>query len=280
MAKNDNVKAEREVLVKMVHAATGVALLRNKNYTGGLSVSNKDMWANGIAHLLCNGNNFPIVKKVLADFDALKDGSFIHEDFQARFDFASVLYACGTAPRIVLNVNRHKSKDAAMTGSNQEFITWAQAWRLQNTDTAFIGQSRSVHKARFEVAIDPLVFTCADFMCMDMGYNTDERHVHQTEMPAVVVITDEVKRAIDAQKQMRLALTEGGVELAAEITKGKGLADALLAMQNRRKAIVPVVAATPKVVTPKVKKSEKTDDAATPAVKKVGGRKAKGAVAA
>ncbi len=167
-----------------------------------------------------------------------------------------------------------------MTGSNQEFITWAQAWRLQNTDTAFIGQSRSVHKARFEAAIDPLVYTCADFMCMDMGYNADERHVHQTEMPAVVVITDEVKRAIDAQKQMKLALTEGGVELAAEITKGKGLADALLAMQNRRKAAVPVVAATPKVATPKVKKSEKTDDAATPAVKKVGGRKAKGAVAA
>lgn len=276
MARNDNVKAERELLIKTVHAATGVTLLRSKTATGGLAVSNKEMWANGIAHLLCNERNFPIVKKVLSNFDTLKDGSFILEDFQARFDFASVLYACGTAPRIVMNVQRHKSKDAAQTGSNQEFITWAQAWRLQNTDTSFVGQSRSVAQYRTEVVIDPIVYTCTDFMCMDVGVMADERHVHKTEMPVVPVITDEVKRAIDAQKQMKLALTEGGVELAAEITKGKGLTDALLAMQNRRKAAVPVVAA------PKVKKQSevKTDDAATPDVKKPGKRKAKGAVAA
>lgn len=118
MAKSTNeaVKAQRNALITVVKEVTGATLKRSATATGGLAVSNKDMWANGLAHLLCNEKNFQTVEALLPVWDSIKDGDFIPEKFNTTFDFASVLYACGTAPRIVSNKNRHVSKDAAMKG--------------------------------------------------------------------------------------------------------------------------------------------------------------------
>ena len=122
MAKN--VSFERNKLVAEVEQMLGLTLKKSASATGGLSVSNESMVANGFAHLLCNEKNFQTVRWLLRVEIA------IPPQFQMHYDRASFLYACGTAPRIVMKGSRHVSKDAVKTGLGQEFIMWAQAQRV------------------------------------------------------------------------------------------------------------------------------------------------------
>jgi hypothetical protein len=155
MAKtNELVHKQREELIRCIKGITGLELKRAnpKTTTAGLSVSNKDMRANMFAHLLCNGNNFQIVAWMLENWKDFQSGEFIPEEYVGIADPVSVGYACGTSPRFVLafnsakksKVDRHQSKDAAKTGRPQEFIAWAQSWRMAMTQSLWVGTSRSV----------------------------------------------------------------------------------------------------------------------------------------
>jgi len=153
MAKtNDAAKAQREELIKLVKGITGLELKRCATATAGLSVSNKSMEANMFAHLLCNQGNFQTVAWMLENWKEFQTGKFIPEEYQTIADPVSVGYACGTSPRFVLafnankksKVDRHQSKDAAKTGRPQEFIAWAQSWRMAATQSLWVGTSRSV----------------------------------------------------------------------------------------------------------------------------------------
>lgn len=153
MAKtNDAAKAQREELIRLIKGITGLELKRCATATAGLSVSNKDMRANMFAHLLCNQGNFQTVAWMLENWKTFQSGEFIPEEYQTIADPVSVGYACGTSPRFVLafnankksKVDRHQSKDAAKTGRPQEFIAWAQSWRMAVTQSLWVGTSRSV----------------------------------------------------------------------------------------------------------------------------------------
>lgn len=153
MAKtNDAAKAQREELIKLVKGITGLELKRCATATAGLAVSNKDMRSNMFAHLLCNAGNFQTIAWMLENWKEFQSGDFIPEEYASIADPVSVGYACGTSPRFVLafnankksKVDRHQSKDAAKTGRPQEFIAWAQSWRMAATQSLWVGTSRSV----------------------------------------------------------------------------------------------------------------------------------------
>lgn len=155
MAKtNELVHKQREELIRLIKGITGLELKRAnpKTTTAGLSVSNKDMRANMFAHLLCNQGNFQTVAWMLENWKEFQSGDFIPKEYSGIADPVSVGYACGTSPRFVLafnsatrsKVDRHQSKDAAKTGRPQEFIAWAQSWRMAATQSLWVGTSRSV----------------------------------------------------------------------------------------------------------------------------------------
>jgi hypothetical protein len=137
-----SVNVERLALVKAVESKYGFTIKRSASSTGGLSCSNDDRRANGFAHLLCNQKNFPTVAWLLKDSTVIE----IPEEFAEGFDFASFLYGCGTAPRIVRKGSKHVSKDAVKLGVSQAFVQWAQATRIAGVGGT-AGLSRSVKEA-------------------------------------------------------------------------------------------------------------------------------------
>jgi hypothetical protein len=139
---SSDIRARREALVQEVEAVTGLKMKRASysTTTGGLSCSNENKLLNGFAHLLCNEKNFPTVRWALYNEVA------IPLEFQENFNRASFLYACGTAPRIILKGSRHVSKDAVKSGKGQEFVQWAQAQRIAGVG-GLAGLSRSVERA-------------------------------------------------------------------------------------------------------------------------------------
>lgn len=219
------IREAREMLVRKAEQVTGLTFKR-ANYgttTGGLSVANKDMVANGLAHLLCNSKNFVTVNCLLDKWDEIKDGDFIHEDYNSKFDLASVLYACGTAPRIVSNVSRHKSKDAAIKGGidAQGFIAWAQAWRIKFTETGYVGTSRSVKVSGANVASKPDKIV--------NGFNMSNfLRLSTLTAPVVEVVSEdklaEIKSAQEFQRSMHELLSVGGLAVD-RVLKGKSLTD-------------------------------------------------------
>lgn len=149
MAKSSFVKAEREELIRALEAKFGLQMARSASATAGLSVANKDMKTNGLAHLLCSSKNFPFIRWLLADGQLPE----IPEEFKNHFGEVSVLYAAGSAMRIcyqhtkdgVQYCQRHPSKDAALMGDEfgMRFCLWAQSWRVE-TLGGFAGTSASL----------------------------------------------------------------------------------------------------------------------------------------
>lgn len=252
------IQAIRNTLIAKVTATTGYTLKRSASATGGLSVSNKDMVANGLAHLLCNKQNFPTVNVILDKWAEIKEGDFIPEDWAGKFDLASVLYACGTAPRVVSNVSRHKSKDAAMKGDidSQGFIAWAQAWRIKFTETGYVGTSRSVKMSSANTASKPdkIVngFNISNFLRLTTLFSPTVEKQSEDKLA-------EIKNAQEFQREMRDLLSQGGLAID-RILKGKSLPDLRKEMANRASAAAARKAN--KETTPAVEK------AAAPAVTK------------
>lgn len=163
MAKNSssNIHARRMKLIEAVEAATGVHFKRaNINTTtGGLSVSNKDMILNSIAHLACNEKNFPIIEWLLEGHENAPEGLtgaeklewMVEQKFgpipeeHEGFGIASIPYACGSAPRVVMEGSKHVSKDAVKLGVGKEFVSWAQAQRIAGVG-GYAGMSASVRE--------------------------------------------------------------------------------------------------------------------------------------
>lgn len=230
------INAERNQIVAEIAEVTGFVLKRGKSSTTGqMALSNADRRANGLGHLLCNQQNFNAVRGLLSHWEEIKDGGFIPEKFRGIFDLSSVLYACGTAPRIKPASKNHVSKDAALTGDvdAQDFIAFAQAWRIRVTGTNYVGQSRSVgHEIEhMEESGFAAGYIPADVMCMD-----DHRPVF-VEKPT--------NAAIAAQKNMKALLTEGGAIALQRLNAGKPLNALMTEMANRKAAVQRGKAAVP-----------------------------------
>lgn len=258
------IRELREKLVKAVEATTGFTLKRASygTTTGGLSVSNKEPVANGFAHLLCNNKNFAAVQVMLDKWDEIKDGEFIPAE-HGMFDVASVLYACGTAPRVVPGTKRHVSKDAALTGgiNSQKFIAWAQAWRIQLTGTGYVGLSRSVKASYVSEPAKPMKdvyvngFNISNFL--RVATLTAEMLPQSVDEKATEKL-NEVKQSQEHQRSMLEMLTSGNKIALGRILQGKSLTDINKELENRLAATEARKAAKTKVQTdaaPTVKKS-------------------------
>lgn len=270
------IQAVRNTLINKVATVTGFTLKKSAKSTGGLSMSNKDMVANGLAHLLCNKQNFATVNCLLDKWDEIKDGTFIHENWANKFDLASVLYACGTAPRIVSNINRHKSKDAAMKGGidTQGFIAWAQAWRIKFTETGYVGMSRSVKVGntgkieipilRYDTSKADVQLHYEDQMIMDDFEKLMEIIAYEDTLikPENAEKLTEIKSAQEFQRNMHELLSVGGLAID-RVLKGKSLTD--LRSELEKRATAAAARKTNKAETPAVEK-------VTPAVKKAANR--------
>lgn len=156
--------AECEVLISEVERHFNKTLKRCSSATAGLSVSQPDRLLNGVAHLLCNKANYPIVRGLIA--------AKFEIEIPARFeklkvDVSSYMYAAGSAPRFKPMGQAHVSKDEAkrqdvktvdeavleLMKDKRDFISWAQAYRV-NTVGGFVGLSRSVAKTTAEQRAD------------------------------------------------------------------------------------------------------------------------------
>ncbi len=146
MSKNDAAKAKRELLITAIEKYHGGReMKRCASATAGLSVSNPTRLYNGLAHLLCNPENFGIVEGLIqAGFEVP-----IPKEYQdIGIDATSYCYACGTSPRFVPDTRKHQSKDASKTAEKRtqlqkDFMTWAQAYRV-SVNGGMAGLSRAV----------------------------------------------------------------------------------------------------------------------------------------
>lgn len=156
--------AECEVIIAEVEKHFNKTLKRCSSATAGLSVSQPDRMLNGVAHLLCNKANYPIVRGLIAASFQVE----IPERFQKlKVDVTSYMYAAGSAPRFKPMGQAHVSKDEAkrqdvkavdeavleLMKDKRDFISWAQAYRV-NTVGGFVGLSRSVAKTTADQRAD------------------------------------------------------------------------------------------------------------------------------
>lgn len=156
--------AECEVVIAEVEKYFNKTIKRNSESTAGLSTSQPDRILNGVAHLLCNKANYPIVRGLVAASFQVE----IPERFQKlKVDVTSYMYAAGSAPRFKPMGQAHVSKDEAkrqdvktvdeavleLMKDKRDFISWAQAYRV-NTVGGFVGLSRSVAKTTAEQRAD------------------------------------------------------------------------------------------------------------------------------
>lgn len=264
MAKtNDAAKAQREELIRCIKRITGLELKRCATATAGLSVSNKDMRANMFAHMLCNQGNFQIIAWILENWKEFEAGEYIPEEFQDFADPVSVGYGCGTAPRFVLafnsstksKVDRHQSKDAAKTGRKQNFIAWTQAWRMEKTQSLWVGTSRSVKNGvaatKIKSPFNQMEYGCMEDYSMDANCASEIRQFHENNMEDVA---DEIQIAIDSQKRLAGLLAEGGLTVAKKLSSTKDFAAAANAALKRLRAKKAADAAKEAEVKPEVVK--------------------------
>lgn len=160
--------AECEVIIAEVEKHFNKTIKRCSSATAGLSVSQPDRLLNGVAHLLCNKVNYPIVRGLIAaNFEIEIPARFE----KLKVDVSSYMYAAGSAPRFKPVGQAHVSKDEAkrqeaylkvgeentdiirLMKEKQDFVSWAQAYRV-NTVGGFVGLSRSVAKTTAEQRAD------------------------------------------------------------------------------------------------------------------------------
>lgn len=288
MAKdNSMVKVQREEALSLIKAITGLELKRCGTATAGLSVSNKDMRSNMFAHLLCNQGNFPTVAWMLENWEEFESGKFIPKEYADIADSVSVGYACGTSPRFVLafnansksKVDRHKSKDAAKTGRPQDFIAWAQSWRMSATQSLWVGTSRSVKVGAKATKIES-VYTAMDYGCMEDysmdGSASEIRCYHENQE---IAPTDEVLQAIANQRKFADLLAEGGLTVAKRLSGAKDFATAAQAAMEKVRAQKAAALAKAAETKPETVKPDATVKVIKPPVVKTGksGKTAKAA---
>lgn len=288
MAKDNSlVKQQREEALVLIKQITGLELKRCATATAGLAVSNKSMEANMFAHLLCNAGNFPTIAWMLENWETFQKGEFIPKEYQTIADPVSVGYACGTAPRFVLafnansksKVDRHKSKDAAKTGRPQEFIAWAQSWRMAATQSLWVGTSRSV-KVGAPITKIPSAYTTLDYGCMEDyamdGSASEIRCFHENQE---LLPTDEVLQAIESQKKFANLLAEGGLTVAKRLSGAKDFATAAQAAMEKVRAQKAAALAKAAETKPETAKPDATVKVIKPPVVKTGksGKAAKAA---
>lgn len=265
MAKtNDAAKAQREELIRLIKGITGLELKRCATATAGLAVSNKDMRANMFAHLLCNQGNFQIVAWMLENWKEFQSGDFIPEEYSGIADSVTVGYACGTSPRFVLAFNsatkskmdRHQSKDAAKTGRPQEFIAWAQSWRMAATQSLWVGTSRSVKNGTPVIHTEVKIPSEFAFITGSLdGYymeNFAANETLETECQRIPSNLDEMQAAIESQKRLASLLAEGGLTVAKTLSSTKDFAAAANAALERLRAKKAADAAKAAEVKPEV----------------------------
>ncbi len=214
MSKNDAVRAKREVLISAIekyHGGKEMKRANEKTTTAGMSVSNSFRLYNGLAHLLCNADNFPIVEGLIqAGFEV----NIPKEYEELGVDVTSYCYACGTSRRFVPGSRKHVSQDDAKyaekrTQLARNFVNWAQAYRV-SVNGGMAGLSRSVARTTEESRAD---------------------------------WTDAQKLAAKEQEAVHAALLDGGERAAKTLMKGgnvlevsaKIMAD-LAAAKERREA--------------------------------------------
>lgn len=288
MANKDNsvVKQQREEALTLIRQITGLELKRCATATAGLSVSNKDMRSNMFAHLLCNAGNFPTVAWMLENWETFQKGEYIPKEYQTIADPISVGYACGTSPRFVLafnansksKVDRHKSKDAAKTGLPQEFIAWAQSWRMAVTQSLWVGTSRSVKVGGVTSVKIPSVYTAMDYGCMEDyamdGSASEIRCYHENQE---LLPTDEVLQAIANQRKFADLLAEGGLTVAKRLSGAKDFATAAQAAMEKVRAQKAAAAAKAAEAKPEAVKPDATVKVIKPPVVKSGKKAARAA---
>lgn len=144
---------------------------------------------------------------------------------------------------------------------SQEFIAFAQAWRMKVAKNDYVGLSRSVHKAGTGVMVDKRTkdgMEYPDYFRMDTGIGSGE--LDETWMSEQNnTITSEVQKAIDIQKRMKELLSTGGGLAINRLSAGKSMSDFAQEMKNRQLA--------------KEKKPEVTATETVPAVTKTVGKK-------
>jgi hypothetical protein len=161
-------------------------------------------------------------------------------------------------------VDRHKSKDAAKTGRPQEFIAWAQSWRMTATQSMWVGTSRSVKTG---VANSPIEVKMPDGIAQITGSMDGyfmERYIKDDVLEAectTVPPQDEVLQAIESQRKLAGLLSEGGIATAKRLSAAKDFASAADAAIERMKA--KKLAEANKPVKPEVVKPEAAEKPAT-----------------
>lgn len=285
MAKDNSlVKQQREEALVLIKQITGLELKRCATATAGLSVSNKSMEANMLAHLLCNQGNFPTVAWMLENWETFQKGEFIPKEYADMADCVSVGYACGTSPRFVLafnansksKVDRHKSKDAAKTGRPQEFIAWAQSWRMAVTQSLWVGTSRSVKNGVADHLQEVKLPDGIAQITGSMDGYFMERYVKDDVLKTECKPVDEVLQAIESQKKFANLLTEGGLTVAKRLSGAKDFASAAQAAMEKFRA-QKAAAAKAAEAKPETVKPDATVKVIKPPVVKGGKKAAKAA---
>jgi hypothetical protein len=156
MSKNDAAKAKREQIITAIEKYHGgKEMKRCASATAGLSMSNSTRLYNGLAHLLCNPENFPIVEGLLAhNFEV----PIPKEYDELGVDTTSYCYACGTSRRYVPGSRKHVSQDDAKSAEKRSelarnFVNWSQANRI-SIHGGIAGLSRSVARTTEESRAD------------------------------------------------------------------------------------------------------------------------------
>jgi hypothetical protein len=289
MAKDNSlVKQQREEALVLIKQITGLELKRCSTATAGLSVSNKDMRSNMFAHLLCNAGNFPTIAWMLENWEEFETGKFIPKEYADIADAVSVGYACGTSPRFVLafnanskaKVDRHQSKDAAKTGRPQEFIAWAQSWRMSITQSLWVGTSRSVKNGvadHFqEVKLpDGIAQITGSMDGYFMEWYAKDEALETECIP--IKPTDEVLQAIANQRKFADLLAEGGLTVAKRLSGAKDFATAAQAAMEKVRAQKAAAAAKAAEAKPEAVKPDATVKVIKPPVVKGGKKAAKAA---